>query len=90
MGPCCSCGFPAAENLVMLPWRARQPGKGWGCVVCGLPSDGAVALLCDRCLEVDAPIISVCAGYATEPGRVPFASLTEPHVHDLSKHREDD
>lgn len=77
-------------NLVMLPWRGPQPGKGWGCVVCDLPCDGAVAIWCSACAEASEPIREACAGYAGEPGRVPIEQLTEPYEHDLTKHAEDD
>jgi hypothetical protein len=51
LGPCCMCGIPEPQAIVMLSRRAAVPGHGWGCVVCGLPPDGAVAVLCDPCFE---------------------------------------
>lgn len=97
-GPCCACGLPFPPkgrfNVVMLGWRGPVPGKGWGCVICGLPSDGAVAIICDTCcasfVAGDDVIKTAVVGYALDPGRVPVSSLTERHEHDRSKHSEDD
>ena len=101
-GPCCSCGDVAdLPNLVMIPARAPTPGKGWGCFVCGLPSDGAIAAICAKCVD-DAivgdvfvggelpPIRWVCAGYVGEPGRVLREKLERAVFdHDAAKHRGD-
>lgn len=81
-GPCCACRRSDVDvrNLIMLPFRAPQPGTGWGCVVCGLPSDGAIALVCDACLEADAPIRDCCEGYTTSGQRASVAGA-EPFDH---------
>ena len=59
LGMCCACRLagPTVRNIMMIPFRAPVPGKGWGCLVCRLPSDGAVAVVCDACLESGAPIV---------------------------------
>ena len=77
LGPCCACGKsgPDVRNVVMLSRRGPTPGKGWGCVVCGLPLDGAIAVLCDGCLEAQAEIRFVCIGYPAEDGRLPIEEL---------------
>jgi hypothetical protein len=90
LGPCCNCGTTVGvTNIMMLDLRAPTPGKGWGCAVCNLPADGAVAVLCDACLE--QPLKTVCDGYPKEGKRVPVDTLSdEPFAHDMEKHREDD
>jgi hypothetical protein len=74
LGPCCNCGTTEnVRNIVMLARRAPTPGSGWGCVVCGLPSDGAVAVMCDDCLEQEPR--AVCDGYPVAGKRVPIEQL---------------
>jgi len=76
LGPCCNCGSQEhVHNIVMLPRLAPVPGKGWGCAVCGLAMDGAVAVLCDRCVG-DEPS-AVCVGYPSAGQRMPIAELPE-------------
>jgi hypothetical protein len=89
LGPCCVCGrTDGVVNIMMLPWRSPTPGKGWGCVVCGLPADGASAVLCDDC--VDKPPRFVCTGYVSEPGRTPVDEVSsEPFEHDLNLHKDE-
>lgn len=75
-GPCCACGADTLpQNLVMLKKRAPVLGTGWGCVVCALPFNGAIAVLCDSCAFNDAPILFACDGYPNEAKRVAIASL---------------
>lgn len=91
VGRCCACGMagPTVRNFIMLEKPAPVPGTGWGCLVCGLPSDGALAVVCDACLESNAEIVLVCYGYAASGDRVPMASLApEPFDHDMSRHPE--
>lgn len=89
LGACCACekSGPDVRNVMMLDRRGPSPGKGWGCLVCGLPLDGAVAVLCDSCLEAKAEIRFVCAGYPAQDGRMPIEELAfEPFGHDLALH----
>jgi hypothetical protein len=65
------------------------PGRGWGCVVCDLPADGALAVVCDACLEKRAPLRFACQGYPGKDGRVPIDLLFGDHNHDMSKHPEE-
>lgn len=89
-GRCCACGKEKPlRNFMCIAKRHPTPGKGWGCVVCEVPPDGAVAAICDDCLESQATIVEVCAGYPPEAGRVPLSALTEPFDHDWSKHKEE-
>ncbi len=92
LGICCICltEHPTVRNVLTLNVRAPVPGSGWGCFQCGLPMDGAIAVLCDGCLgehiENKRPISLACVGKPTENQRIPLASLTEPFRHDMSKH----
>jgi hypothetical protein len=91
LGPCCCCGRATvrARNIVMMSRRAPVPGTGWGCMMCGLPPDGAVYVACDDCAEGDVPPVEVCRGYAATKVRVPVDQLDEGvFEHDLSKHAE--
>jgi hypothetical protein len=73
--------------MLMLAKRAPIPGRGWSCLVCGLPADGAVSVLCDACLDPEvskggAPLKYACRGYPAHDGRVPIEALSEPFEHD--------
>ncbi len=83
LGACCACLCVGASvrNLVMLPVRAPVPGTGWGCVVCGLPNDGALAVVCDLCLDLNLEIVEAIDGYATKGQRVWRDTLTVPFDH---------
>lgn len=93
LGTCCGCGrADGVRNIVMLDRRGPSPGKGWGCVVCGLPSDGAVAVFCDECCRdgTGEPRF-VCLGYPASGQRMPIADLPfQVFEHDEEKHRLDD
>ncbi len=54
---CCSCFEVRSDvkNIACLPEKAPEPGTGWGCYVCGLPPDGALALVCDKCTKSADP-----------------------------------
>lgn len=89
-GPCCACEKEGASvrNLIMLEHKAPVPGIGWGCVQCGLPYDGAVAVVCDDCIDGGRPIKFAIAGPANDKKRVPIESLGGEHKHDMSEHPE--
>jgi hypothetical protein len=75
------------RNIVMLNRRASMPGTGWGCFVCGLPSDGASYLACDKCIENDAKPREVVRGYAANGERELIENLSpEPFEHDMTLH----
>jgi hypothetical protein len=92
LGTCCICErAEGVRNIGMLSQRAPIPGHGWGCVVCGLPADGATVVLCDDCFASlragTAEIRFACKGWAGTEGRVPVEQLDpEPFKHDPSKH----
>lgn len=88
-GPCCCCQQVVPLTAVaMLSFKAPTPGTGWGCYQCGLPMDGAIALVCDRCADSNAEIRFVCGDLPSKPDRVSIAQLQAGHDHDLSKHPE--
>ncbi len=88
-GPCCACeGTENVRNVVMLNVKGTMPGHGWGCVVCGLPCDGAVAVLCADCLDRNEQPRFAVDGYLVNGKRIPISQLTTPHTHDMSRHPE--
>jgi hypothetical protein len=89
LGPCCGCGASeGVRSVMMLDRRGPTPGRGWGCLVCNLPADGAIAVLCDRCVVEDKPIRFVCRGYSATDGRIPVEGFrNEPFHHDEAAHR---
>lgn len=95
LGACCVCEKEDEEirNIVMLDRRAPVPGTGWGCLVCNLPSDGAVAVVCDACIEKndhDALRFAV-RGYPAYRMRIPIEELGEEEfTHDLEAHALDE
>lgn len=90
LGPCCCCrGFENVRTAIMLPLLAPVAGTGWGCAICGLPPDGAVAVLCDDCVDDGREPIYACAGYPAERLRCRVAALTRPFGHDMAKHPEE-
>lgn len=86
MGVCCACGEHEAQHVIMLPFRAPLPKTGWGCLLCRLPLDGAVAVLCATCTESGADIKTVCVGWPAENERQPIDWTAAPFDHDMTKH----
>jgi hypothetical protein len=90
---CCACGKKKpARNIWMLDVKGPAPGKGWGCVQCGLPSDGAIAAFCDECAAMDPPPLPqfVFDGYVMEGKLMRFQELPGiPHVHDMAFHEDE-
>jgi hypothetical protein len=100
LGTCCACGCKPTQanpvrSLVFMDYK-RPPGSGsgWGCFQCGLPAEGAVAVLCDRCVELaratgkDFRIVWICAG-EHQRGRLNVHTFEHvPHDHDMAKHPE--
>lgn len=97
LGNCCGCGKtgPAVRNLLSLRQKSPTPGRGWGCLQCGLPPDGAQAVLCDACMfrihageAVEAVVKEACRGYPRTDGRLPYGLLAGLHEHNLAMHPE--
>lgn len=92
LGKCCACEREdtTVRNVVMLDLKSPEPGTGcWGCFQCGLPMAGAVAVLCDACIEERKPLRFACLGTPAENRRVPIENLTERFAHDMAKHPEE-
>ena len=92
-GSCCNCGRQgeSVRNIIFVDMRSPEPGIGcWGCLICDLPQAGAVAVLCDECLEISKVPLNVCLGSPADNRRFPRSKLTEPFDHDLAKHEEPD
>jgi len=90
LGPCCACGAvgPSVRNLLMLDQLAPVPGTGWGCLQCGLPSDGASAVVCDDCVDSGRSPEWAIDGFPAGKGRIPIAQLTGRHEHRMDLHPE--
>jgi len=91
LGSCCVCEVrgPQVRNVVMLNKRHPDPIPRfgcWGCFQCGLPCEGAVAVLCDDCVRHQRTVRFACSGPAGLDRRIPIERLTEPFLHDESKH----
>jgi hypothetical protein len=91
LGACCCCeGTKNVRNIICHPFRAPIGGRGWGCVVCGLQSDGAISVICDDCLHSKAEITKVCAGYPAENVRVGIETVSQdPFEHDMRFHQDE-
>jgi len=94
LGPCCMCEVcgPEVCNIIMLDRRCAVPGHGWGCVVCGLPADGASAVLCNECLDKwradETRLTTACRGWPGSDGRIAIADLPAGEfAHDMAKHQ---
>lgn len=89
-GTCCSCGGTDSVRNVMCLNKRSPYGFGWGCMQCGLPAEGAIAVICDECLEAEAPIREVIKGEAFKGERFPYEETAgwEEFEHDLSQHPE--
>lgn len=95
LGTCCNCGGRVnVRNIFSLPRRTPEPGNGsWGCVVCGLPNAGAIAVLCDDCADAviknngTVKILQAVVGDPKECRRIPVDNLPpEPFEHDMTQH----
>lgn len=91
LGSCCICEtHVGVTNIYMLDRKAPIAGHGWGCLVCGLPKDGAVVVLCEGCAELvgaGATPIYVCRGYPASDGRALYSELSDaPFGHDRAAH----
>lgn len=97
LGKCCICEAEnrSVRNLITLHKKIPDGEKGgWGCFTCGSPSRGAVAVLCDDCLDKTMAdetieIKFACLGYPGENRRIEIKELTEDFDHDMSKHPEE-
>ena len=90
LGTCCACGeAEGVRNILLLEQKSPGGGQGWGCVVCGLAPDGAVAVLCDGCHLAGAEVKFACVGYPGKNERIPVGRLGGEHKHDMAYHPEE-
>ena len=96
LGPCCICeSTQAVDNLLQLDFKVESE-TCWGCIQCGLPMEGAVAAVCDTCMETYADDEDMEEKIKflmdTADRRIPMPPVEErvAHVHDLSQHPEID
>lgn len=92
LGLCCACDSAEnVRNIITLDRRLDDDmcgdNLGWGCMICGLPFDGAVAALCDGCLESDREIRYIRLGGIMGGLRADSFPCV-PFRHDLSRHPE--
>lgn len=84
----------SVRNAITLNKKSPETKGGWGCFVCDLQPFGAVAVLCDDCLDKffdqKIEIKFACLGYPGENRRIEIEKLTEDFDHDLSKHPEEE
>jgi hypothetical protein len=78
---------------LMLAHQGALLGRGWGCLACGLPPVGVVAVVCDDCLvryERDPTCLRFfCVGHPGTDGRRDIVDLNPvPFEHDLTNHPE--
>lgn len=90
LGPCCVCEVegPQVRNIIMLDLESPTPGKGWGCFACGVPRNGAIAVICDDCLTQRRELRFACRGYPGIDGRVPIEELQTEFHHNIVGHPE--
>lgn len=83
LGSCCACGVQntrdnPVKSLLPLQYKTPLPGTGWRNIEKGLPFDGANAVVCDRCLETNAPLKFYIYGSIKDKQRRAIDELTEP------------
>lgn len=92
VGSCCMClksESPTVRNFITVEKLAPVPGTGWGCAVCRLPSDGAVAVVCDECLpklQAGEELKEVILGFPAYRERFPYTKLEGNFKHTQELH----
>lgn len=92
-GACCACQSEGPHrNLVTVKITAPEAGTGWGCIICGLEPNGAIAVLCDDCVEAQAVSIThVSLGRVNTGNRISIQDYRhEDFDHDMAVHEEYD
>jgi hypothetical protein len=89
MGACCACeGTENVRNVIQLSLLAPKPDTGWGCVTCHIRCDGALAVMCDECMDTHAEILFAVDGYVCNKKRIKIDELNIPFGHDMRYHKE--
>lgn len=83
LGACCHCKKVdgSVRNVLMLNKEASIPGTGWGCVVCDLPCNGAVSVMCDECMAKNHEPLEIVLGYPSDKQREPIRSTLKEFHH---------
>lgn len=98
LGSCCIClkEDETVGNMIGLHFEAPVPGTGWGCSKCGKPSDGALTVVCDQCLEdhqdkIDTAVKHVIKGWPGKKKRVAIKDVDQKKrfEHDMSLHADE-
>jgi len=91
LGTCCGCQQPiqGVPHLIMLDIEAPIAGTGWGCYLCHLPNNGALAVVCNECLISQSMLFEVIYGYPESKQRLRFVNMEEPMTpfHHKANHR---
>lgn len=95
-GPCCACRRESSKlrNLVDMDfehphWDRKPQRTVWGCFVCELPGKGAVAFLCDECIDAkEVKILDIVAINSLYPDRLEITEEMRARVfqHDMRFH----
>lgn len=90
-GSCCICETSTLDvrNIIQLDYKVKSE-SAWGCFKCGLPAEGAVAIVCDACIEKHGDDTEKHIRFLMDSAerRIPVPPEEErvPHEHDLSYH----
>lgn len=97
-GPCCICekDDDTVRNVIALNFRAPTPKTGWGCAKCGRPSNGALVIVCDQCMEdhdkkIDTAIKFVIRDFPAKKQRMAIENIdvSQRFEHDMSQHTDE-
>lgn len=91
-GPCCACNRQdqTVRNFLLIEIKTPVPGTRWGCLICNLPADGAIAVVCDACLNAERTPISIAYGYPEEKKRCFINASSEEFKHKDIPHGDED
>ena len=92
-GTCCICSedIIGISYIVELYFKApAECQSSWGCFKCGLPNEGAIAIICEKCADTDdvyEDIRFIMDGFED---RLPVPPKCERvhHDHDYARHPE--
>ena len=90
-GACCICESEGADvrNLIQLDYKVKSE-SGCGCRRCGLAAEGAVAVVCDGCMEPELDTHAIRFLMDGRQNRMPVQPVYDriPHEHNLLLHPE--
>ncbi|MYB02024.1 MAG: hypothetical protein F4118_00340 [Acidimicrobiaceae bacterium] len=89
-GTCCVCESEMDECiLIQLDYKIESE-SGWGCLVCDLPMDGAMAVVCFDCFDDDDLEDKIKFLMNGRRGRIPVPPPESriKHEHNLMLHPE--